>query len=149
MDTLGDWRLFVTVARLASFSKAAREHGRSAQAVTRAIAALEARLGTRLLHRTTRAVSLSDDGARYLERARRALAEIGELEAPIDRRAPLAGVLTVTAPTLFGRLHVLPLVTAFLRRHPGLDVRLLLVDRIVSLADEGVDLGVRIGALPD
>jgi DNA-binding transcriptional LysR family regulator len=149
MDRLGEWRVFVTVASLRSFAGAARALGRSPQAITRAVAALEARLHTRLFHRTTRSVSLTSDGARRLEPARAALAELDRLEAGTAGDAPLAGKLAVTAPVLFGQLHVLPVVTAFLVRHPQVDVRLDLLDRVVSLADEGIDLGVRIGALPD
>jgi DNA-binding transcriptional LysR family regulator len=77
------------------------------------------------------------------------LAELAALESPPDARAPLAGRLSITAPVLFGQLHVAPLVCAFLERHPEVDARLLLVDRVVSLAEEGIDLAVRIGALPD
>lgn len=149
MDRVDEWRVFQTVAAHRSFSRAASQLGRSPQAVTRAIAALEARLGTRLLHRTTRSVSLSDDGERYLERSRRALAELDALEAPPDVAAALRGTLSVTAPVLFGQLHVLPIVEAFLAAHDGVSVRLQLVDRVVSLADEGIDVAIRIGELPD
>jgi DNA-binding transcriptional LysR family regulator len=149
MDRLEEWRAFVTVAAAQSFVRAARSLGRSPQGITRAVAGLEARLGTRLLNRTTRSVSLTDAGARYLARGRRALADFDLLEGGDDERAPLVGTLAVTAPVLFGQLHVLPVVTAFLEAHPGLDVRLVLLDRVVSLAEEGIDLGVRIGALPD
>jgi DNA-binding transcriptional LysR family regulator len=149
MDRLEEWRVYVAVAGRRSFAGAARALGRSPQAVTRAVAALEARLQTRLLHRTTRSVSLTGDGERYLERGRRALAEFDALEYAAESDAPLTGRLAVTAPVLFGQLHVAPLVCAFLERHPRLDARLLLLDRVVSLADEGVDLALRIGALPD
>jgi DNA-binding transcriptional LysR family regulator len=149
MDRLDEWRVFLTVAGRRSFIAAARALGRSPQAVTRAVAALEERLGTRLLNRTTRSVSLTDDGERYLHRGRQALAELDQLEARPDARAPLAGRLSITAPVLFGQLHVAPVVAELLARHPGLDVRLLLYDRVVSLAEEGLDVGVRIGALPD
>lgn len=149
MDRLDEWTVFVSVAQRRSFSLAARALGRSPQSVTRAIAALEERLDVRLLHRTTRSVSLTSDGERYLERSRRALAEFDALELPHDAAAPLTGKLTVTAPVLFGQLHLLPVVCDFLALHAELDVRLLLLDRVVSLAEEGVDLGVRVGALPD
>jgi DNA-binding transcriptional LysR family regulator len=149
MDRIEDWRVFVTVASQRSFAKAAGQLGRSPQAITRAVAALESRLGTRLFHRTTRSVSLSDDGERYLEKGRRALVELDALEAPLDTKAELRGTLTVTAPVLFGQLHVLPLVEQFLAAHPGVTVRLQLLDRVVSLADEGIDVAVRIGELPD
>jgi len=147
MDRLDEWRVFAAVAKRRSFVQAARALRRSPQAMTRAVAALEARLGVRLLNRTTRSVSLTSDGERYLERSVRAVAELDALESVSD--APLAGLLSLTAPVLFGQLHVAPVVGEFLREHPGLDARLFLVDRIVSLADEGLDLGVRIGALPD
>src|SRR5579859_2340458 len=134
MDRLEEWRAFVAVAGLSSFSRAAGQLGRSPQSITRAVSALEARLGTRLLNRTTRSVSLTNDGERHLPGARRALADFDLLESGEDAAAPLQGRLSITAPVLFGQLHVLPVVTAFLRAHPRLDARLLLVDRVVSLA---------------
>lgn len=149
MDRIEEWRVFVSVARMASFSKAAQQHRVSPQAVTRAVAALEERLGTRLLHRTTRSVALTSEGEHYLEQGQRALAEFERLEMPVDARAPLRGVLSIAAPVLFGQLHVVPLVTTFLEAHPHLDVRLALLDRVVSLSDEGVDVAVRIGSLSD
>jgi DNA-binding transcriptional LysR family regulator len=147
MDRVDEWRLFAAVAERRSFRAAARADHRSPQAVTRAIAALEARIGARLLHRTTRAVSLTDEGARLLERCRRLLADFAELEAgsAVEPR----GILAVTAPVLFGQMHVLPIVNEFLRRFRTVEVRLLLLDRVVALAEEAVDLAVRIGALPD
>lgn len=149
MDRVDEWRLFVSVASLGSFIEAARAHSCSPQSVTRAVAALEKRLGTRLLNRTTRSVSLTGEGERYLERSRRALGEFELLEAPSDARTELSGTLSVTASVLFGQLHLVPVVAEFLEAHPQLDVRLTLLDRVVSLAEEGIDLGVRIGALPD
>jgi DNA-binding transcriptional LysR family regulator len=149
MDRIEEWRLFAQVAGRKGFAAAARAEGRSPQAVTRAVAALEARLGTRLLNRTTRSVSLTSDGERYLERCRRLIAEFDALEAAGEQEAPLRGVLTVTAPVLFGRLHVLPVAAGFLASHPAVDLRLTLVDRVVSLAEEGIDVAIRVGALPD
>jgi len=148
VDRIDEWRVFASVAALKSFSKAAKQLGRSPQAVTRAVAALEARLRTRLLHRTTRSVSLTHDGAEYVERSQRALAELDALEAPLDHAAELRGTIAITAPVLFGQLHVVPIVAAFLDAHP-VAARLVLLDRVVSLAEEGIDVGVRIGALPD
>lgn len=148
MDRAEQWRVFTTVASLRSFSRAARSLGRSPQAVTRAVAALEQRLGTRLLNRTTRSVSLSSDGERYLERSTRAISELDALEAH-DETSELQGTLAVTAPVLFGQLEVLPVVEALLAAHPAIAVRLTLLDRVVSLAEEGIDVGVRIGGLPD
>lgn len=147
MDRLEEWRIFTAVATEKSFSRAARRLARSPQAVTRAVAALETRLGTRLLHRTTRSVSLTHDGEHYLEHARRALGEFEALEAP--RASELRGTLSVTAPVLFGQLHVTPIVASFIAEHPAANARLVLLDRVVSLAEEGLDAGVRIGDLPD
>jgi DNA-binding transcriptional LysR family regulator len=149
MDHLEEWRAFVAVAGSLSFSGAARSTGRSAQTMTRAVSALEARLGTRLLNRTTRAVSLSSDGEQILEEAREALRRFDALEQPGQKDAPLAGRLTLTASVLFGQLHLAPLVHEFLALHPALSLKLLLVDRVVSLSEEGIDLAVRLGALPD
>src|SRR5581483_925226 len=146
-DRIEDWRMFVAVASMRSFAKAARSLGRSPQSATRSVAALEARLGTRLLARSTRAVSLTADGARHLDRARTLVAEFDALESP--EAGPLRGVLVVTAPVLFGQVHVVRAVLEMTEAHPDLDVRLLLFDRVVSLADEGIDVALRIGALPD
>ena len=148
MDRIDEWRTFLEVATARSFVAAARTHGRSPQAITRAVRALEDRLGTRLLNRTTRSVSLTSDGERYLENGRRTIAEFDQLEGDA-RTGALTGRVAITAPVLFGQLHVAPIVLAFLARHAALDARLVLLDRVVSLADEGLDLGVRIGALPD
>jgi DNA-binding transcriptional LysR family regulator len=141
---------FIAVAEEESFAEAARRVHRSPAAVTRAIAALEEEARVRLFNRTTRSVALTDSGARYLEICRRLLAvseELGEFEAG-DAVEP-HGIIAVTAPALFGRLHVLPLVLGFLERHPQIAIRLVLLDRIVSLVDEGLDLGIRLGPLPD
>ena len=118
MDRLDEWHVFVTVATKRSFAAAARAHGRSPQAITRAIAALEDRIGTRLLHRTTRSVTLTDDGTTYLERCRDLLAQFDALESPTAMEAELRGTLSIAASVLFGQMHVLPLVTEFLRTHP-------------------------------
>jgi len=150
MDRLDALSIFVAVAEQGSFVAAARKLRRSPAAVSRAVAALEDRLGTRLLNRTTRAVALTDAGARYLDTGRRLLAELDDLDAgAAGERAAPRGVLAVTAPILFGRLHVLPIALDFLREHPAVDLRLLLLDRVVSLVDEGIDLGIRLGRLPD
>ena len=142
--------IFAAVAEQQSFAEAARHSSRSPASVTRAVAALEERLQTRLFNRTTRSVALTDAGARYLESSRRLLATYDELEAvDLGERIQPRGWTNVTAPTMFGRLHVLPIVRTFLGEYPQVDVRLLLLDRVVSLVNEGLDLGVRIGQLPD
>jgi DNA-binding transcriptional LysR family regulator len=150
MDRLETVEIFVAVAEARSFVGAARRLGRSPAAMTRAVAALEDRLGIRLFNRTTRAVALTDAGARYLDRARRAMAEFAELElsAAGEQQVP-QGLLAVTAPEMFGRLHMLPVVQGFMADFPQVDVALLLLNRIVSYIDEGIDLGLRIAHLPD
>jgi DNA-binding transcriptional LysR family regulator len=150
MDRIEAMQTFVTVADLQGFAPAARKLGLSPPAVTRLIAALEERLGARLLQRTTRKVALTDAGARYLERARRILADIeeAELAAESERTRP-AGRMVVSAPVGFGRLHVSPVMSAYLRRYPEVSGELRLEDRVVNLVEDGVDLAVRIGQLPD
>src|SRR5271165_430602 len=150
MDRIDAMHAFVAVADLEGFAPAARKLGLSASAVTRLIAALEHRLGARLLQRTTRSVALTDAGARYLERIRRILADIeeAELAAESERTRP-AGRLVISAPVGFGRLHVSPVMSAYLNRYPEVSGELRLEDRTVSLVEDGVDLAVRIGQLPD
>jgi DNA-binding transcriptional LysR family regulator len=150
MDRIEAMQTFVTVADLQGFAPAARKLRLSPPAVTRLIAALEERLGTRLLQRTTRKVALTDAGARYLERVRRILADIeeAELAAESERTRP-AGRLIVSAPVGFGRLHVSPVMSDYLKRYPEVSGELRLEDRLVSLVEDGVDLAVRIGHLPD
>jgi DNA-binding transcriptional LysR family regulator len=149
-DRLDTIVIFAAVAEHESFAEAARRLGRTPAAVTRAVAALEDQLKTRLLNRTTRSVSLTDDGQRYLEVCRRLLGTWDELQGlEIGSEAPPHGRLNITAPAVFGRLHVLPAVASFLERYPLVDVRAVLLDRVVSLVDEGLDVGVRLGDLPD
>jgi DNA-binding transcriptional LysR family regulator len=149
-DRLAALTIFVAVAEQQSFAEAARQLSRSPASVTRTVASLEERLQTRLFNRTTRSVALTDAGARCLESCRRLLATYDELEAVnVGERIEPRGWISITAPVMFGRLHVLPLVQSFLGEYPQVDVRLLLLDRVVSLVDEGLDLGVRIGQLPD
>jgi DNA-binding transcriptional LysR family regulator len=141
---------FAAVADLRGFAPAARRLSLSRPAVTRLVAALEARLGTRLLQRTTRTVALTDAGARYLERARGILSDVAEAEAlaQADRSAP-TGRFVAAAPTVFGRLHVAPVMCTYLERHRAVTGELQLADRTVNLVEEGVDLAVRIGHLID
>jgi len=149
-DRLDSMTIFVAVAEQQSFAEAARQLSRSPPSVTRAVAALEERLQTRLFNRTTRSVALTEAGAQYLESCRRLLTAYEEIEAVnFGERVEPRGSINVTAPTMLGRLHVLPLVGSFLDRYPEVDIRLLLLDRVVSLVDEGLDLGFRVGQLPD
>lgn len=150
MDQLESMRVFVAVAEVAGFARAARRLGLSPPAVSRAVAALEERLGTQLLRRTTRIVRLTESGARFLADAKRILAELEEAEASAaGAHAEPRGQLSVTGPVLFGRRYVAPLVLEFMGRYPEVSVRLLLLDRIVDLIDEGIDVAVRIAELPD
>jgi len=141
---------FVTVAELRSFAGAARRLGLSASGATRLVAWLEERLGTRLLQRTTRSVTLTDAGSRYLERARRILADVAEAEdaAQAERTVP-TGRFVLAAPNVFGRLHVAPVMCAFLAKYPAIVGELTLADRMVSLVEDGIDAAVRIGVLDD
>ena len=150
MDRIDAMQAFVTVAELKGFAPAARKLGMSPSGVTRLIAALEERLGARLLQRTTRQVALTDAGARYLERARRILSDVEEAESAVEgERTRPGGRLVVSAPNGFGRLHVSPVVSAYLQRYPEVSADLRLSDRMINLVEEGVDLAVRIGHLPD
>ncbi len=150
MDRFHLMTVFVAVAEEESFAKAARRLGMSAPTVTRAVTALEEHLGVKLLHRTTRFVRATEAGQRYLEDARRILAEVEEAdEAVAGINAVARGTLSVTASVVFGRLFVLPVVVEYLQRHPATDVSAILLDRVVNLMEEGFDVGVRIGRLPD
>lgn len=150
MDRFVAMKAFVTVAELQGFSAAARRLGISPPVVTRLVAALEEQLSIRLLQRTTRAVALTDAGTRYLERARRILADLDDAErtARAERTAP-GGRLAITAPEVFGRREVVPLVSEFLARYPAVTGELVLADRVVNLVEEGIDVAIRIGALRD
>ena len=121
MDRLEELRTFVAVADLASFAEAARQMRISPTAASRAVASLEASLGTALLRRTTRSVRLTEEGAAYLERCRAALVELDDAALSLrgDGATP-GGTLVITAPVTFGRLHILPLVNHLLRAHPAL-----------------------------
>ena len=150
MDRLDALRAFVAVAQRQSFAEASRALRVSPTAVSRAIAGLEADLGVALLRRTTRSVSLTPEGAAYLERCRAALDELDDAARSLrGEGAEPRGTLIVTAPVVFGRLHILPIVTALLRAHKRLDVQLTLTDRVIHLVEEGIDVAVRIADLSD
>ena len=150
MDRIDAMQAFVAVADLRGFAPAARKLGIAPSGVTRLVAALEDRLGARLLQRTTRSVTLTDVGTRYLVRARRILADVEEAEGSTqDERTRPNGRLAVSAPVGFGRLHVSPVMSAYLTRFPEVSGELRLSDRMINLVEEGVDLAVRIGHLPD
>ncbi|MDC7787767.1 LysR substrate-binding domain-containing protein [Rhodoplanes sp. TEM] len=150
MDRLGTMRAFVAVADAAGFAAAARRLGMSAPAVTRAIADLEQAVGTRLLRRTTRVVRLTEAGHRFLADCRRILAETDEAMAlAAGSQAEPRGRVVVTAPAMFGRRHVAPVMLAVAERYPRLALQTVFVDRVVDLVDEGVDVAVRIAHLGD
>ncbi|MEM8663070.1 MAG: LysR family transcriptional regulator [Pseudomonadota bacterium] len=149
MDRLTSMEMFIAVAEAHSFSVAARRLGVSAPSVTRGVNALEERLGVKLLTRTTRSVRLTEVGAAYLPDCRRVTEDAKTIdEAASGAFANPAGNLRLTAPTQFGRLYVMPILTAFLDAYPGVSADALFVDRVVNLMDEGLDVAVRIGSLP-
>ncbi|HZR36843.1 MAG TPA: LysR family transcriptional regulator [Nevskia sp.] len=150
MDRLHAMKVFLKVVECGGFAGAGRALSMSPPAVTRAVAALEEVIGARLLTRTTRTVKLTEAGTRYAEDCRRILADLAESEASAAGiHARPSGTLVVSAPVLFGQMHVLPILLDFLGRHPAVSGRALFLDRIVSLIEEGVDVAVRIAPLPD
>ncbi len=150
MDKLRAIDTFVHIVDGGSLTAAAGALNTSLPSVVRQLAALEAALDVRLLNRTTRRLALTDEGREYYERAKRLLADVEDAEAALSaRRIQPRGRLRVTASVLFGRLHVAPAVNAFVAKHPAVRVELVLLDRPVDLIEEGLDVGVRIGALPD
>jgi DNA-binding transcriptional LysR family regulator len=150
MDRFDAMRVFVSVATRGSFAEASRSLRLSPSAVTRAVAWLEDELGLSLLTRTTRSLRLTERGATFLESCRQILDDLDDAERRVrGEDAEPRGEMTVAAPVVFGRLHVMPIVDGLLRAHPALKVRLLLSDRNVHLVEEGVDVAVRIGSLAD
>lgn len=150
MDRFEAMQLFVSVAEGQRFVSAARKHGLSPARITRSVAALEQSVGARLLHRTTRAVRLTDAGASYLLHCKRILADVAAAEAAAASiHRELTGTLSVTAPRLFGRLHVAPVATAFAKRHPRVTMRVLLADNLLDFFDQNIDVAIRIAPLPE
>ncbi|MBT2336154.1 LysR family transcriptional regulator [Variovorax paradoxus] len=141
---------FVAAVEAGSFARAAERLHVSRSAVAKSIARLESRLGTRLFLRTTRSQSLTEEGHGYYERCRRVLAELDAAEAMTDAaRSTAAGLVRLSMPAMLGRLKVGPLLLALARRHPGLSLELSFNDRRVDLVEEGQDLAIRSGELPD
>ena len=150
MDRLEAMSLFVAVAEAGSLSAASRKLRIPLPTVSRKISELEAHLNTRLLTRSTRKLALTDSGAAYVAAARRILDDVGEAErAAAGEHAAPRGDLVITAPVVFGRLHVLPVIAEFLAQWPEINVRLVLADRNLDLIDDHIDIAVRIGALAD
>lgn len=150
MDRFRAMQVFVHIADQGSLTRAADVLGSSLPAVVRSLAALEAHLGVRLFHRTTRRLSLTVEGRRYLQSARDVLqaADAADLSLKAESRE-LAGVLTITAPVLFGHMYVAPALVRFMQRHDQIQCNVMLYDRTVNLLEEGIDVGIRIGDLQD
>lgn len=150
MDRFQEMQVFLAVAEEEGFAAAARRLNLSPPSVTRAVAALEERIGTQLLARTTRSVHLSEAGQLYLEDCRRILAELEEAEdSAAGSYATPRGHLTVTAPVIFGEQFVTPVLAGYLDAFPSVSVNALFVDRLTNMVDEGIDVALRIGNLPD
>jgi DNA-binding transcriptional LysR family regulator len=150
MDKLRAMETFVRIVEAGSLTAAAEALGMSVPAVVRSLAGLERAVGVRLLNRTTRRSSLSDEGREYYERCKRVLAEVEAADAALSsRRAVPKGRLRLTASVMYGRMHVAPLVADFMAKYPAVEVELLLLDRVVDLVEEGIDTGLRIGQLPE
>ncbi|MFL9877259.1 LysR family transcriptional regulator [Herbaspirillum rhizosphaerae] len=148
MDRLQAMEVFVRVAELGSFSKTAEQMGLPAATVTNAIQSVEKRVGVRLLQRTTRKVTLTDDGAAYLERCQRLLAEFQDVENLFDREQP-QGIVRVDLPERLAHKVVIPQLPVFFARYPDIRLKLNASDRFVDLVGEGVDCVVRVGILSD
>jgi DNA-binding transcriptional LysR family regulator len=150
MDLLAGMRLFVRVAETGGFSVAAREARITQPTVSRAVAALEEHLGARLLNRSSRAVTLTDDGRLFYAHASRALDAMAEAEGCVGRRQAVpTGLLRLGTPVAFGRLHIAPRIARFLAQHADVDVELSMDDAFVDLVGQGLDLAVRVGDLGD
>jgi DNA-binding transcriptional LysR family regulator len=149
-DVTSDLEFFVQLARLGSLSAAARALDLTPPAATRRLALMEQRLGVRLVNRTTRSASLTDEGDTYLRHATRILAAVREMEDAVSRsREAPRGILRVNASLGFGRTTIAPLVSAFVQRYPQVEVQLDVTDRPVDIVEQGFDLALRFGALPD
>jgi DNA-binding transcriptional LysR family regulator len=150
MNRLDAMSIFIAVADAGSLTAAARRLGMPLATVSRKVAELESHLNTRLLHRTTRQLSLTEAGSSYVAACRRILEDIGEAErAATGENAAPKGELVVTAPVVFGRLHVVPVIAEFLAHYPEINISLMLTDRVVHLMEEHGDVALRIGDLPD
>ena len=150
MDKFQTMQVFVAVAKQGSFVAASNELGISAPATTKAVAALEARLGVKLFNRTTRHVRLTASGAGFLQDAQHILEQVAEAEGAVRGvYAKPSGTLTITAPVLFGTLHIMPIVAKYLAQYPDVNVKTLFYDNITNLLEEEIDVAIRIGQLKD
>ena len=150
MNKLRAMNTFVGIVDGGSLTAAAEAGGKSLPSVVRSLATLEDSLGVRLLNRTTRRIALTDEGRLYLEHCRQILADVEDAERAMSQdQAEPKGVVRVTAPVLFGNMHVAPAVTRFLKRYQQTQVELALLDRVINMTEEGVDVAVRISHLHD
>jgi DNA-binding transcriptional LysR family regulator len=150
IDRLDSMRVFVTALNEGSLARAGQRLGRSPAAITRAVAALESHIGTQLLHRTTRRLQLTQSGERYAAVCRHVLAELDEADlSAAGEQTAVRGVLTVTAPVMFGTRILRPILGEFLKNYPAVQIRFLLLNRLTNLVDEGIDVALRIAALQD
>ena len=150
MDRFNELKVFVSVAESGGFAKAAARLRSSPPAVTRTVAALEQRVGVQLFSRTTRMVSMTEAGRRFLEHARRILTDLDVAESELAGESTMpSGHLTITSPVTMGRMMLPSIVTDFLHAHPHVTAKVLLFDRITNLIEEGIDVGLRVGQLPD
>lgn len=150
MDKLTAMATFVQIVDSGSLTAAAEVLGTSLPTVVRTLATLEKSLSVRLLNRTTRRITLTDEGRHYLEQCRRILSDIEDAELALtDQQSEPIGKLCITAPVMFGKIHVRPIVTRFMKQFNRINVELLLLDRTVNLIDEGIDVAIRIGHLGD
>jgi DNA-binding transcriptional LysR family regulator len=150
MDILGPMRTFVRVVDAGSFTAVASQLNTTQPTISRQIAALEEHLGARLLTRTTRTLTLTDDGRAFYEHALRALEALGEAENAVGRRrSKPTGLLRLATPVVFGRLHIVPRLPPFLQRYPDVSVDLVMSDTFTDLAEQGIDLAIRVGEITD
>lgn len=150
MDRFHELNTFIAVVETGGFSAAARKLGESQSAVSKAVNALEKRLGVALLHRSTRKVSLTDQGAKYYERTKPLVDEIEVADLELTSSSlDASGLVRIAAPSTFGRLHVLPLIPAMLSRHPGLQVDVVLSDAVRDMVEDRIDLAVRVSPVSD
>jgi DNA-binding transcriptional LysR family regulator len=149
MDRLDELSVFIAIVDAGGLAEAGRRLRRSPAAVTRSLAALEDRMGVRLIERTTRRLAPTEAGRRLAEDARRLLADYGEIVRAVGADEPLRGRLRITAPVVFGRLHVTPIVVSFLRAYPRISIEMFFSDNNVDLIEEEIDVAARIGPLAD
>ncbi|HEX2603508.1 MAG TPA: LysR family transcriptional regulator [Oxalicibacterium sp.] len=150
MDKLQAMKTFVRVVEAGSFSAVANELNATQSAISKQVAGLEKELGVKLLTRTTRALALTEEGAQYFEHAQRLLSDVAEVEASVRRgKDQLTGWLRVASSVGFGRIKVLPIVHAFMKQHPSVRIDLRLHDGFIDLVEQGIDVSIRIGELPD